>query len=152
MRDFVQLVYECASFQVENVLAQRGNFILKVHVDGRDAYYRRLGDLRYFLWLEEEGPEGEKGVKKSEEMVGNTNFDEFDAFKQKSRITNNWDTITDDFNNSVRSAVENASVLTLSDPYAYERFWSCISEFGRAREESRGRGDVRTGLFLQKLV
>ena len=108
--------------------------MLKIHAGGRDAYYRRLGDLRYFLWLEQAHPENK---------VCNWHDNANAA---------NWETLSSGFNNAVHDAVTNSSVLTLSDPYSYERIYSCIRQFGRAREENHRRGNVKTGLLLQSLV
>lgn len=133
--------------------------MLRVCYRGKDVYYRRLGDLCYILWLEESvsvqgGVSARGGVsaqKSASERSSAQNADEPDKERdseQKSgqsnerTPTNNWNALADDFNRAVRDAVSSAPVLALADPYAYERIWSCVQQFGVARAADAGKGDV----------
>ena len=130
--------------------------MLRVCYRGNNVYYRRLGDLCYFLWLEESvsvqgGVSAREGVfeRSSDQNVNRADEpDQERDSEQKSgqnnerTPTNNWSALTDDFNCAVRNSVSNASVLALADPYAYERIWSCVQQFGAARAADAGKGDV----------
>lgn len=118
--------------------------MLRVRHRGKDVYYRRLGDLCYFLWLEEGVFERNlvPGVDRADEPDQERDSEQKSGQNNERTPTNNWNALTNDFNRAVCDTVSSAPVLALADPYAYERIWSCVQQFGAARAADAGKGDV----------